>query len=194
MWWHFWILHRVNDFFRWVPPLQRPHIAETRKEARAETKLLESAATRILVECTLRLLYDEMRLCFRPSGGARWKINHTGDENDSTRLAAREANGKSPLTHSVAKQWTRGGPAGSCPPALCATLKTVKGAAVDLSSRLSPFSTFGEPVSAPQTGARTGVYGEPAPTVCKWGQSGVRLKPLPRNAKKAYPQNQWITF
>ncbi|ENN8378946.1 hypothetical protein ACAX46_004417 [Providencia rettgeri] len=54
-------------------------------------------------------------------------------------------------------------------------MKTVKGAAVDLSNRLSPFSTFGEPVSAPQTGARTGVYGEPAPTVCKWGQSGVRL-------------------
>nr|WP_306801799.1 MULTISPECIES: hypothetical protein [Providencia] len=137
--------------------------------------MLESAATRILVECTLRLLYDEMRLCFRPSGGARWKINHTGDENGSTRLAAREANGKSPLTLSAAKQWTRGGPAGSCTPALCATLKTVKGAAVDLSSRLSPFSTFGEPVSAPQTGARTRVYGEPAPTVCKWGQSGVRL-------------------
>ncbi|MCX9111002.1 hypothetical protein OKT22_18480 [Providencia rettgeri] len=61
------------------------------------------------------------------------------------------------------------------PPALCATLKTLKGAVVVLSSRLSPFSTFGEPVSAPQTGARTGVYGEPAPTVCKWGQSGVRL-------------------
>nr|WP_306803859.1 hypothetical protein [Providencia sp. PROV129] len=121
------------------------------------------------------MLYDEVRLCFRPSGGARWKINHTGDEDGSTRLAAREANGKSPLTLSAAKQWTRGGPAGSCPPALCATLKTYKGAAVDLSSQLSPFSTFGEPVNAPQKGAWTKVYGKPAPTVCKWGQSSVRL-------------------
>ncbi|HCT9039587.1 hypothetical protein MKT39_018915 [Providencia rettgeri] len=67
-------------------------------------KIVGSAATRILVECTLRLLYDETRLCFRPSGGARLKINHTGDEDGSTRLAAREANGKSPLTLSAAKQ------------------------------------------------------------------------------------------
>ncbi|HGN0870304.1 TPA: hypothetical protein ACS7Z7_003561 [Providencia alcalifaciens] len=66
--------------------------------------MLESAAARILVECTLRLLYDETRLCFRPSSGAQRTINDTGDENGSTRLAARESNGKSPLTLSEAKQ------------------------------------------------------------------------------------------
>ncbi|WP_272662670.1 hypothetical protein [Providencia sp. PROV111] len=66
--------------------------------------MLESAAARILVEFTLRLLYDDLRLCFRPSGGAQRTINDTDDENGSTRLAAREANGKSPLTLSVAKQ------------------------------------------------------------------------------------------
>nr|WP_282556752.1 hypothetical protein [Providencia alcalifaciens] len=117
-----------------------------------------------------------MRLCFRPSGRTQRAINDTDGENGCTRLTAREANGKSPLTLSAAKQWTRGDPAGSYTPALCTTLKIVKGAAVDLSSQLSPFSTFGEPVNAPQKGAWTEVYGEPAPTVCKWGQSGVRLK------------------
>ncbi|MEX9216951.1 hypothetical protein AB7W40_22505 [Providencia rettgeri] len=66
--------------------------------------MLESAAARILVEFTSSLLYDEMRLCFRPSGGAQRTINDTGDENGSNRLAAREANGKSPLTLSAAKQ------------------------------------------------------------------------------------------
>ena len=45
----------------------RACIAETRKEARAEAKLLESAATRILLECTLPLLDDELRLCLSPS-------------------------------------------------------------------------------------------------------------------------------
>ncbi|EIU7558748.1 TPA: hypothetical protein ACS72K_003953 [Providencia alcalifaciens] len=45
-----------------------------------------------------------MRLCLRPSGGAQRTINDTDDEDGSTRLAAREANGKSPLTLSAVKQ------------------------------------------------------------------------------------------
>lgn len=61
----------------------RACIAETRKEARAEAKLLESAATRILLECTLHLLDDELRLCLSPSGKTYGKIKAIGkDEFD----------------------------------------------------------------------------------------------------------------
>ncbi|WP_265495137.1 hypothetical protein [Providencia heimbachae] len=66
--------------------------------------MLVSNAARILVECISPLLYDELRLCFRPSGGAQRTINDTVGENGSTRLAAREANGRSSLTLSKAKQ------------------------------------------------------------------------------------------
>ncbi len=75
-----------------------------RKEARAEAKLLESAAARILLECTLPLLDDELRLCLSPSGGAWRKINNTVAENDATRLAARESNRKASLALNIAKQ------------------------------------------------------------------------------------------
>ena len=83
-------------------------IDETRKEARAEAKLLESAATRILLECTLRLLDDELSLCLSPSGGAWRKINNTVAENDTTRLAARETNRKASFKLNNVKRFIRG--------------------------------------------------------------------------------------
>ncbi|QZY66490.1 hypothetical protein K7H99_20985 (plasmid) [Providencia rettgeri] len=58
----------------------------------------------ILVFFTYPLLYDEVSLFFRPSGGAQRTVNNTDDEIGRTRLAAREANGKSPLTLNAAKQ------------------------------------------------------------------------------------------
>lgn len=79
-----------------------------RKEARAEAKLLESAATRILLECTLRLLDDELSLCLSPSGGAWRKINNTVTENDATRLAARESNRKASFELNNVKRLNRG--------------------------------------------------------------------------------------
>ncbi len=79
-----------------------------RKEARAEAKLLESAAARILAKFTLPLLDEEVRLCFRPSGGAWRKINNTVAENDATRLAARESNRKASFELNSVKRLIRG--------------------------------------------------------------------------------------
>ncbi|PYZ51563.1 hypothetical protein DNK63_21725 [Providencia rettgeri] len=105
---HFSASFWVNDFFRRVPALQRACIEEMRKEARAEAKLLESAATRILLECTLPLLDDELSLCLSPSGGAWRKINSTVAENDATRLAARESNRKASFELNNVKRLIRG--------------------------------------------------------------------------------------
>lgn len=79
-----------------------------RKEARAEAKLLVSAVARILVEFTLPLLDDELRLCLSPSGGAWRKINNTVAENDATRLAAKETNRKASFELNNVKRFIRG--------------------------------------------------------------------------------------
>ena len=69
---------------------------------------MESAAARILVECTLPLLDDDLRLCLSPSGGARRKINNTVAENDATRLAARESKRKASFELNNVKRFIRG--------------------------------------------------------------------------------------